>query len=442
MAREILIADGNKAAHKAFEEIFKETDFNLIFSENGEDALLKMKLFKPALVIADVTMPDKNGKELCQVLKGDPNLNKVPFVLLGGPFDEDIEEEKSQVRADGTITKPLHREPILKLVDGLLTAEPAGGTKEPEEEILELQPMAEAAEGARVEEESEVIELVDLVEEPIAKPEAAPLEAPGEVMRSEEAGTMEEAGLLGDKALADLQVPEDIAPPRAEEETQIPGVEQPGPGPEAAEKVDVKTEPAEVEDRTLPQEEEFPASPKGAVEPERAELGAEGVTEEVPTEGIGEFPQDVPGEKGLEEALAEKIQELPVEGTPEPERAELGAEGVTEEVPTEGIGEFPQDVLKEKGLEEALSEEIEELSGDLLGEKAPEETSREWEDTPDKEKSELEGLEKLGKETETLREEEGALEEALRELPGEALEEGRTGIRGRTRRIRGVGRKD
>ena len=120
MAREILIADGNKAAHKAFEDIFKETDYNLVFSENGEDALLKMKLFKPALVIADITMPDKDGKELCQMLKEDPNLNKVPFVLLGGPFDEDIEEEKKQARADGAITKPLQREPILKLVNGFV----------------------------------------------------------------------------------------------------------------------------------------------------------------------------------------------------------------------------------------------------------------------------------------------------------------------------------
>ena len=102
MAREILVADPNKAAHKAFEEIFKETGYHLIFSENGEDALLKMKLFKPALVIADVTMPDKNGKELCQMLKGDPDLNKVPFVLLGGPFDEDIEEEKDQATTEAT----------------------------------------------------------------------------------------------------------------------------------------------------------------------------------------------------------------------------------------------------------------------------------------------------------------------------------------------------
>jgi CheY-like chemotaxis protein len=89
----------------AFEDIFKETDYNLVFSENGEDALLKMKLFKPALVIADITMSDKDGKELCQMLKEDPNLNKVPFVLLGGPFDRGKEAGEGRWRHHETLAE-------------------------------------------------------------------------------------------------------------------------------------------------------------------------------------------------------------------------------------------------------------------------------------------------------------------------------------------------
>ncbi len=381
MAREILIADGNKAAHKAFEDIFKETVYNLIFCENGEDALLKMKLFKPALVIADVTMPDKDGKELCQMLKEDPNLNKIPFVLLGGPFDEDIEEEKKQVRADGAIMKPLQREPILKLVDGLLMAEPAEGTREVEEEILELQPMAEVTESVSSQGEEEIIDLLDIIEEPVDKPEEVPPGVPGEAMKGGEVGESEEGGLVREKAIADLELPEDMGFPKAEEATQTPEMERPGPGPEIPEEVNLKTEPAEMEGKISPEEE------------------------------VGKV-------SGIEERYPG-----PFEGASEPETGALGAEEITEELPTEGMGELPQDVLKEKGLEEALSEEIEELPGDLLGEKEPKEIRREREDTPDEGKAELEGLEELGKETEVLREEEGVLEEALRELPGEALEE-------------------
>ena len=433
MAREILIADGNKAAHKAFEEIFKETDYNLIFSENGEDALLKMKLSEPALVIADVTMPDKNGKELCEMLKGDPNLNKIPFVLLGGPFDEDIEEEKKQVRANGAITKPLQREPILKLVDGLLTSRPVEETREVREEILELQPMAEVTEAVSPQGEEEIIDLLDIIEEPVAKAEEAPAEVPGEAMKGIETRESEGGGLEEESALADLELAEDMEFPKVEEAIQTPEMEGPAPEPWVPEEVDVKMEPAVTEGeisleegigKVSGTEEAYPSPPEGTFEPEKGGFGAEESTEEVPTEEMGELLQDILKGKGLEEAFAEAGEQPPLEESSEPARGELGAEESTEEFLTEGMEELPQDILKGKGLEEALAEEIEELPEDFLGEEEPKETPRELEDTPDEGKAEIEGLEELGKETGVPREEERALEEVLTELPGEVVKEG------------------
>ena len=428
MAREILIADGNKAAHKAFEEIFKETDYNLIFSENGEDALLKMKLSEPALVIADVTMPDKNGKELCEMLKGDPNLNKIPFVLLGGPFDEDIEEEKKQVRANGAITKPLQREPILKLVDGLLTSRPVEETREVREEILELQPMAEVTEAVSPQGEEEIIDLLDIIEEPVAKAEEAPAEVPGEAMKGIETRESEGGGLEEESALADLELAEDMEFPKVEEAIQTPEMEGPAPEPWVPEEVDVKTEGeislGEGVGKVSGTEEQYPSPPQGTFEPEIGGFGAEESTEEVPTEEMGELLQDILKGKGLEEAFAEAGEQPPLEESSEPARGELGAEESVEELPIEGMGELPQDILKGKGLEEALAEEIEELPEDFLGEEEPKETPRELEDTPDEGKAEIEGLEELGKETGVPREEERALEEVLTELPGEVVKEG------------------
>jgi CheY-like chemotaxis protein len=430
MARDILVADPNKAAHRAFEEIFKETDYNLIFSENGEDALLKMKLFKPALVIADITMPDKSGKELCQMLKGDPDLDKVPFVLLGGPFDEDIDEEKNQARADGTITKPLKRESILKLVDGLLMGETTEGTKEAEEGIMELHPIDEVAEPISAGGEEEVIDLVDMIEEPAAKPEEPPLGPPAAAMETAGTSELEEAAILGKEALAAVELPEDMGLKKGEEAVQAPEME--GPAPESEVVPDLEAEPAKIKDRISAEgemagldavEEQRPVPSEGPAEPEGLELGAEGVTEGLSTEEMGEVPQDILKEAGLKEPLAQ-VEGLQAEGPAEPEGLELGAEGVTEELPTEGLGEVPQDILKGKGLEEALAEEIEELPGDLLGEKDLEEPPGERKVLADEEERELEGLGGLGQEAKAPGEEEQILEEALRELPGDTLEEG------------------
>jgi CheY-like chemotaxis protein len=517
MPREILVADPNKAAHKAFEEIFKESGYNLIFSENGEDALLKMKLFKPALVIADVTMSDKGGKELCQMLKGDPDLNKVPFILLGGPFDEDIEEERSQVRADGAITKPLKKESVLKLVDGLLTGERVEGAMEGEGEILDLQPMDEVAETAISGEEEEIIDLVDIIEEPAPKAEEAPLGPPAAVVGGGEAKELEEAGIFGTEALAGLELSGDMGVKKGEEAIQAPEVETPEPGPdfgpvleEGPAEMELKvpseeemaglfgfeeapeSERAEFGDQEiagilpteeggeLPQDlfkdeatseeieglpfeeaakpeeleveiggvtEELPTAGIGELpkdilkepgleealageieglpeettpELEGLELEVGGVTEELPTAGIGELPKDILKEPGLEEALAGEIEELPEEGIPELEGLELEVGGVTEELPTEGIGELPKDIFKERGLEEALAEEIEDLPEDLLGGKDLEEPAEQWKIRPD-EGEELEGLD-LGGEIEAREGEEGIIEEALKELSEEAPE--------------------
>jgi len=355
MAREILVADPNKAAPKAFEEVFKETGYHLIFSENGEDALLKMKLFKPALVIADVTMPDKNGKELCQMLKGDPDLNKVPFVLLGGPFDEDIEEEKDQARADGTITKPLKREPILRLVDGLLTAGAVEGPKEAEGEILELQPIEEGIEAPISGEEEEVIDLVDIIEEPATRPEEVAFEAPVEPVKSEETREPMVEGILGEEALAALEFPEDLGVTQGEETTQAQEMEAADRGPEVSAKMDVEEGPAGITDVVSPEEEMTELVGIGETpEPGRGELGAQEIAGGVPIEEMAEVPQDIP----KKDVLAEEIGELSLEEVPEPAGREVGAEELMGDLPTEGIGEVSPDVSKK----DALAEEIGELS--------------------------------------------------------------------------------
>jgi len=124
MPKEILIADANVTAQEEFEKILEGMDAQLIFAENGEDALLKIKLYKPDLVIADVTMPNKDGSELCKIVKTNPELKHIPFVLLAGIFEDIGEAEQEKAGADGVIAKPLKGEEILPLMENLLKGAP------------------------------------------------------------------------------------------------------------------------------------------------------------------------------------------------------------------------------------------------------------------------------------------------------------------------------
>jgi hypothetical protein len=86
------------------------------------------------------------------------------------------------------------------MVDGLLMAEPTEGTREVEEEILDLQPMAEVTESVSSQGEEEIIDLLDIMEEPVTKPEEVPPGVSGEAMNGGEVRESEEGGLVREEA--------------------------------------------------------------------------------------------------------------------------------------------------------------------------------------------------------------------------------------------------
>ncbi len=182
MAKEILIADGDKAGQKELKKIFEATDYNLIFSESGEQVLLRLKLFKPNLILIGASLKEKSGLEVLKAVKTDPESKHIPVILLPNILKGFSEEDRKRFRVEGIITLPLEDDKILNLVDRLIeegeVKERGEGIigremewnsiaeKEPmnsgrKEEVL-LEPLEET-------EDEVIIDLVDVVEEPELK---------------------------------------------------------------------------------------------------------------------------------------------------------------------------------------------------------------------------------------------------------------------------------
>lgn len=178
MAKEILIADSDKADREEFQNIFKTTNYSIVFSESGEQASLRVKLFKPDLIILGASLNEKSGLEVFKEIKADVESRHIPIIFLSNIFKELSEEDHKRVLADGVITKPLHGDEILNLVDRLIEGEDMQSKKEkmvgremewksiadidkipPEKEKESL--VGEAGEA----EQEEIIDLVDVAEE-------------------------------------------------------------------------------------------------------------------------------------------------------------------------------------------------------------------------------------------------------------------------------------
>jgi len=123
----ILVADDNSNIQKMVSLAFKEKGISVVAVGNGEAACRKVSEVRPDLVLADVFMPVRNGYEVCEFVKQDPEFAGTPVILLVGAFDPLDEKEAARVGANGVLKKPfVPPDPLIGMVNALLgKTEPA-----------------------------------------------------------------------------------------------------------------------------------------------------------------------------------------------------------------------------------------------------------------------------------------------------------------------------
>jgi CheY-like chemotaxis protein len=105
--RKLLLADDSPTVRKVVEMFFGEEGYEVVAVGGGEDALRELEAGRPPdVLLADVVMPGPDGYELCERVKRDSRLGRVPVVLLVGTFEPFNEAEARRVGADTVLTKP------------------------------------------------------------------------------------------------------------------------------------------------------------------------------------------------------------------------------------------------------------------------------------------------------------------------------------------------
>ena len=92
----ILLAEDDKFISRAYKDGLERAGFNLILASDGEEAVKLIKTEKPDLVLLDVIMPLKNGFEVLEEVKKDPETKDIPVIVLSNlGQDSDIAKGRS-----------------------------------------------------------------------------------------------------------------------------------------------------------------------------------------------------------------------------------------------------------------------------------------------------------------------------------------------------------
>lgn len=80
--RKILIVEDDEHVSRVYEMKFSKEGYDTIFVTNGEDGVEKIATEKPDLIILDLMVPRKDGFVVLEEIKKDPDLAKIPVLVL------------------------------------------------------------------------------------------------------------------------------------------------------------------------------------------------------------------------------------------------------------------------------------------------------------------------------------------------------------------------
>lgn len=93
MARILLIED-DPLMIRMYQRKLLNDGYEVETAVNGEEGLVKIRSFRPDMILLDIMMPKLNGLQVLERVKADPTIAKIPIILLTnvGGTQEDIEK--------------------------------------------------------------------------------------------------------------------------------------------------------------------------------------------------------------------------------------------------------------------------------------------------------------------------------------------------------------
>ncbi len=124
----ILLVEDSKADIRLVQEVLKSSSVphELIIVRNGMDAMAYLRqegefqsALRPNLILLDLNLPRKDGREVLAEIKADPNLKRIPVVVLTTSHNEEDIYHSYELHVNCYITKSRNLNDLFRIVKGI-----------------------------------------------------------------------------------------------------------------------------------------------------------------------------------------------------------------------------------------------------------------------------------------------------------------------------------
>lgn len=125
---DILVVEDSKGDIGLIEEVFEDAKIvnNLHIAEDGEEAIAFLRgegqfsgAPRPDIILLDLNLPKKDGREVLEEVKGDEELRNIPVVVLTTSKAEEDILRSYNLHANAYITKPVDFDQFIKVVKSI-----------------------------------------------------------------------------------------------------------------------------------------------------------------------------------------------------------------------------------------------------------------------------------------------------------------------------------
>ena len=116
----IMVVDDDPLNVKLMSAMLSTERYAIESASDGREAIEKIKINPPDIILLDAVMPHIDGFEVLKILKGDTHLMDIPVVMLTGLDGIDYKIKGLEYGADEFISKPINLRELTARVESLL----------------------------------------------------------------------------------------------------------------------------------------------------------------------------------------------------------------------------------------------------------------------------------------------------------------------------------
>ncbi|ETX08016.1 response regulator [Candidatus Entotheonella palauensis] len=124
----LLLVEDSFTIQKLVESTFTSAGYHVAIANDAREGLAKLPMVSPDIVLADASMPEMDGFQLCQTIRSTQGFERIPVLLLTSRFAayDEIQGQRSGVT--GYLAKPFDSYSLLSLVQQLIDQPPPATT--------------------------------------------------------------------------------------------------------------------------------------------------------------------------------------------------------------------------------------------------------------------------------------------------------------------------